>query len=72
METIQRSDNLEESQSILTISSLVRSSDERIYSCIGRNEVENIVGSVTTACASLTVNGTSLHPFLITQLKCLL
>ena len=51
--TIQRMDNLEENQSTLNISSLVRGSDEGLYTCIGRNEVGNIIGT----SATLTVYG---------------
>ena len=55
--TIQRMDNLEESQSALTISSLVRSSNEGLYTCRGRNDVENVIGTVMDASATLTVHG---------------
>ena len=49
--------SLEESQSTLTIISLVRSNDEGLYTCRGRNEVDNIIGTVTAASATLTVYG---------------
>ena len=57
---IKRNDSLEESQSTLTISSVDRSSDEGLYTCRGKNDVENILETVTAACATLTVYG-KLH-----------
>ena len=56
----EREDNLEEIQSTLIISSVVRSTDEGLYTCRGKNDVENILETVTAACATLTVYG-KLH-----------
>lgn len=52
-----RDDNLQECQSTLTISSLVRASDEGVYTCTGRNEVANLLGTSTSASAILIVQG---------------
>ena len=58
---IPRTDSLEQTQSVLTISSLIRSHDMGQYECIGRNEVENLIGTVTVGYAFLTVYGKTQH-----------
>lgn len=50
-------DNLQECQSTLTISSLVRANDEGVYTCTGGNGVANLIGTSTSASANLTVHG---------------
>ena len=55
--TKDRADNFEECQSTLTISFLVRSRDEGVYSCRGRNDVNSKITTTTSSSANLIVHG---------------
>ena len=57
--TTQRAGFPEESRSVLTIKSLVRSRDEGEYTCKGRNGVANLIDTPTFSSATLTVYGKS-------------
>ena len=60
-EPVPRRDNLEQTQSVLTISSLIRSSDMGQYKCSGRNQVRNLIDTITTSYTFLTVYGKTQH-----------
>ena len=58
-EPVPRTDNLEQTQSVLTISPLI--SDMGEYKCSGMNEVENLIDTVTASYTFLTVYGKTQH-----------